>query len=109
VLRLREGEDEKPAPFLRLVAPTAELLPLKAFKSDGTAKLSDILRAIYYAVQQSNANVINMSFDMKTSSTELKNALDYATQLGLTCWGTSFSAPPQTGGSSLDPTHLTAS
>lgn len=71
--------------IVHLVAPTAQLLPLKAFKSDGTAQLSDILRAIYYAVQQGNANVINMSFDMKSSSTELKNALDYANQLGLTC------------------------
>jgi hypothetical protein len=71
--------------IIHLAAPTAELLPLKAFKSDGTANLSDILRAIYYAVQQGNANVINMSFATKTSSTELKNALDYANQLGLTC------------------------
>jgi hypothetical protein len=71
--------------IIHLVAPTAQLLPLKTFKSDGTANLSDILRAIYYAVQQGNANVINMSFDTKTSSTELKNALDYANQLGLTC------------------------
>ena len=71
--------------IIHLVAPTAQLLPLKAFKSDGSANLSDILRAIYYAVQQGNANVINMSFDTKTSSTELKNALDYANQLGLTC------------------------
>ena len=68
---------------IHLVAPTAQLLPLKAFKSDGTANLSDILRAIYWAVQLGNANVINMSFDTKTSSTELKNALDYTNQLGL--------------------------
>jgi hypothetical protein len=71
--------------IIHLVAPTAELLPLKAFKSNGTANLSDILRAIYYAVQQGNANVINMSFDTTTASAELKNALDYANQLGLTC------------------------
>lgn len=71
--------------IIHLVAPTAELLPLKTFNSNGQANLSDILRAIYYAVQQGNANVINMSFDTKTSSTELKNALDYANQLGLTC------------------------
>ncbi|HEX4542625.1 MAG TPA: hypothetical protein VH114_05615, partial [Candidatus Acidoferrum sp.] len=32
--------------IIHLVAPTAKLLPLKAFKSDGTANLSDILRAI---------------------------------------------------------------
>lgn len=70
---------------IHLVAPTAQLLPLKAFKSDGTGLLSDILRAIYYAVQQGSANMINMSFDTKTASAELKNALDYANQLGLTC------------------------
>src|SRR5229473_341029 len=68
--------------IIHLVAPTAQLMPLKAFHSDGTASLSDILRAIYYGVQN-NANVINMSFDTKTASTELKNALDYANQLGL--------------------------
>ena len=60
---------------IHLVAPTAQLLPLKAFHSDGTALLSDILRAIYYGVQNS-ANVINMSFDTKTSSAELQKALD---------------------------------
>jgi|GEM_PF-532840 len=70
--------------IVHLVAPTAQLLPLKAFNSNGTANLSDILRAIYYAVQQGNANVINMSFDTKTASTELQNALGYANQLGVT-------------------------
>jgi len=64
---------------IHLVAPTAQLLPLKAFRSDGTGFLSDILRAVYYAVQN-NANVINMSFDTNTSSRELENALDYAKQ-----------------------------
>src|SRR5882762_7373533 len=69
---------------IHLVAPTAKLLPLKAFHSDGTGNLSDILRAIYYAVQN-NANVINMSFDFKTASTELQNALDYAKRLNVIC------------------------
>lgn len=69
---------------IHLVAPTAKLLPLKAFRADGTGNLSDILRAIYYAVQN-NANVINMSFDFKTASTELQNALNYANQLNVIC------------------------
>jgi hypothetical protein len=69
---------------VHLVAPTAKLLPLKAFHADGTGNLSDILRAIYYAVQN-NANVINMSFDFKTASTELQSALDYANQLNVIC------------------------
>ena len=70
--------------IIHLVAPTAQLMPLKAFHSDGTASLSDILRAIYYGVQN-NANVINMSFDMKTSSVELQKALDYANQQNVIC------------------------
>src|SRR6266478_5001729 len=70
--------------IIHLVAPTAMLMPLKAFHSDGTASLSDILRAIYYGVQN-NANVINMSFDTKTSSAELQKALDYANQQGIIC------------------------
>ena len=69
---------------IHLVAPKARLLPLKAFHSDGTGFLSDILRAIYYAVQN-DANVINMSFDTTTNSTELKNALDFANQLNVIC------------------------
>jgi hypothetical protein len=69
---------------IHLVAPKAQLLPLKAFHADGTGLLSDILRAIYYAVQN-NANIINMSFDFKTPSTELKSALDYANQLNVVC------------------------
>lgn len=64
---------------IHLVAPKASLLPLKAFHSDGTGYLSDILRAIYYAVQN-GANVINMSFDFTASSAELTSALNYANQ-----------------------------
>src|SRR6266403_668175 len=70
--------------IIHLVAPTAQLMPLKAFHSDGTASLSDILRAIYYGVQN-HANVINMSFDTKTISVELQKALDYANQQGVIC------------------------
>ena len=69
---------------VHLVAPKAQLLPLKAFHSDGTGYLSDILRAIYYAVENS-ANVINMSFDTTTNSKELKRALDYANHLNVIC------------------------
>jgi hypothetical protein len=70
--------------IIHLVAPTSQLMPLKAFHSDGTASLSDILRAIYYGVQN-GANVINMSFDTKTNSAELMKALDYANQQGVIC------------------------
>src|SRR5882724_2008536 len=69
---------------IHLVAPKAQLLPLKAFHADGKGFLSDILSAIYYAAQN-NAAVINMSFDTKTNSLELSNALGYANQQNLVC------------------------
>ncbi len=63
--------------MVHLVAPTARLLPLKAFGSDGSGNLSNILAAIYYAVQN-HASVINMSFELSSSSTELATAINYA-------------------------------
>jgi hypothetical protein len=71
---------------IHLVAPQAKLLPLKAFRSDGTGYLSDILRAIYYAVQN-NSKIVNMSFEFKVNSPdpELQTAINYANQLGVVC------------------------
>jgi subtilisin family serine protease len=84
---------------IHLVAPTAQLMPLKTFKSDGTGFLSDILRAVYYAVQN-NAQVINMSFDTQTYSQELRKALNYANRNNVICVASAGneaqSAPPLT-------------
>ena len=70
--------------IIHLVAPTANLLPLKAFSANGSGSLSNILAAIYYAVQN-NANVVNMSFDLTTSSTELRTAINYANNHNVIC------------------------
>ena len=69
---------------IHLVAPQAQLLPLKAFSSDGTGYLSNILNAVYYGVQ-GGANIINMSFDMTSNSLEFSKAMDYANQNGVIC------------------------
>jgi len=69
---------------IHLVAPRAKLLPLKAFDSSGSGFLSDILRAVYFGVQN-GANVINMSFDFKTNSAEFTKALNYANQNNVIC------------------------
>src|SRR6266481_8022888 len=71
--------------IIHLVAPQAQLLPLKAFSSDGTGYLSNILHAVYYGVQQGGANIINMSFDMISNSLEFSKAMDYANQNGVIC------------------------
>jgi subtilisin family serine protease len=70
--------------IVHLVAPTAQIMPLKAFHADGTGNLSDVLKAIYYA-RQHNANVINMSFDFRASSQEITRAINDATSHGLIC------------------------
>lgn len=65
-------------------APNAKVMPIRAFNADGSANLSDIVAAIYYAVDH-GAKVINMSFDVSTSSDVLSNAIDYANAHGVVC------------------------
>ncbi len=69
---------------IHLVAPTAQIMPLKSFHADGAGYLSDILRAVYYAVQN-HANIINMSFDFTSSSQEMATAMGYANQSNVIC------------------------
>jgi subtilisin family serine protease len=63
---------------IHLVAPQARIMPLKAFRADGTGSLSDVIRAVYYGTQN-GARILNMSFSTPTNSKELKRALDIAT------------------------------
>src|SRR5437870_5245376 len=72
------------AGIIHLVAPTARIMPLKAFEADRTASLFEILRAIYYAVEH-GAKVINMSFSTEQRSAELKRAIKYAARRGVIC------------------------
>src|SRR5262249_19093933 len=45
------GHGTMTAGIVHMVAPTAKIMPLKAFSSDGTGYVSNIIRATYYAVQ----------------------------------------------------------
>jgi hypothetical protein len=76
------GHGTMVAGVVHLVAPTAQIMPLKAFRANGQGYTSDILRAIYFAVHQ-GAKVLNMSFSRSTSSPELQRALDNAVGNGL--------------------------
>lgn len=68
--------------IVHLVAPTAQIMPLKAFQSDGTGYLSDILRAVYWGTQH-GVNVFSMSFDFTTYSPEMAQAMNYAANAGV--------------------------
>src|SRR5262249_46573712 len=76
------GHGTMTAGLIHLVAPKARILPLKAFSANGTANLSNIIAALYYA-QQHGANIINMSFDLSTPSPALTNAIKYVNQHGV--------------------------
>jgi hypothetical protein len=78
------GHGTMVAGIIHLVAPTAKILPLKAFRADGTGYTSDILRAIYTAIAL-HANVLNMSFNLAAYSPEVANAINVASLGGMIC------------------------
>jgi subtilisin family serine protease len=76
------GHGTMVAGLIHLVAPTAKLMPVKVFSSDGTSSLSLIISGIYYAVDH-GAKVINMSFSFSGTSQELTTAVNYANSQGV--------------------------
>ena len=78
------GHGTMVAGLVHLVAPGAKIMPLKAFNADGTSRIFDIVRAIYYAVDH-GARVINMSFSTLTWSPEVTHAINVATAQGVIC------------------------
>jgi hypothetical protein len=76
------GHGTMTAGIVHLVAPQAKIMPLKAFSANGTGYDSDILRAIYYAVNH-GAKVMNMSFDFSSYSPELARAIRYSNSKGV--------------------------
>jgi subtilisin family serine protease len=76
------GHGTMVAGLVHLVAPSARILPLKAFRADGSSSLSNIIRAVYYAVDH-GANVVSMSFNLTAPSAELANAIGYGVSKGV--------------------------
>jgi subtilisin family serine protease len=72
------GHGTMTAGLVHLVAPAAKILPLKAFRGDGSSDLNGLVRAIYYG-----ANVISMSFEIPQSSPVLRSAVSYAQGKGI--------------------------
>lgn len=64
------------------VAPKVSLYAVKAFNKDGTAKLSDIIRAIDWCIEN-NIDIINMSFGFNEPSPTFREAIIRAQQAGI--------------------------
>lgn len=71
------GHGTMTAGLAHLVAPKAKIMPLKAFRVDGTSDIFSIIQAIYYAADH-GANVISMSFEVGQPSNALMAAIKYA-------------------------------
>jgi subtilisin family serine protease len=78
------GHGTMVAGLIHLVAPNVKILPLRAFNSDGSGSLADVLAAIDYAIQR-KVGVINMSFSAPMPSDLLDAAIDRATKNGIIC------------------------
>jgi subtilisin family serine protease len=78
------GHGTMVASLISAAAPNAQIMPIRAFQADGSANLSDVVAAIYYAVNN-GAKVINMSFDLDTADDTLADAIEAATAKGVIC------------------------
>jgi hypothetical protein len=76
------GHGTMMAGLVHLVAPHAQIIPLKAFDASGSASVWNIVRAVYDAVDM-GADVINMSFSASSQSSVLEQALDFASARGV--------------------------
>lgn len=63
--------------LIHAIAPTASILPLKAFGASGVGTSFSIAKAIVYAANQ-GASVINMSFNLDSYSALIGQAVSYA-------------------------------
>ena len=61
------------------------VVPVRALDSDATGKLSDIVAALYWAVDEGNADIVNMSFGMRRSTrpAALEAAVRHAAEQGV--------------------------
>jgi hypothetical protein len=89
------GHGTMVAGLVRLAAPAAMIMPLRAFDEMGRGDLAHIIRAIYWAVDN-GANVINMSFSTTAYSAELLQAINYAEEQGVVCVSSAGNAGDQT-------------
>lgn len=78
------GHGTMVASLISATAPNAKIMPIRAFNADGSSNLSDVVAAIYYAVNN-GAKVINMSFDLTDNDPALEDAVEAATAAGVIC------------------------
>lgn len=75
------GHGTHVAGIIRLVAPEAQILPIRVVDSNGRAELFDVIQGIAFAVDY-GVDVINLSFSLSESSPLLRSWIDEAQSRG---------------------------
>jgi subtilisin family serine protease len=70
------------AGLIALIAPSAKIMPVRAFSPDGVSDAFSVAQGIKYAVDH-GAQVINLSFGSTEDSPVLHDAITYAHQRGV--------------------------
>lgn len=78
---LSYGHGTHVAGIIRLVAPEAQILPIRVVDSSGRAELFDVIQGIAFAVDH-GVDVINLSFSLSESSPLLRLWIDKAQSRG---------------------------
>ena len=78
------GHGTMVAGIIRIMAPAAQIMPIRAFDGDGVSDIGRIVQAINWAVDN-GADVINLSFSASGYSKELSRALSRAKRKGVVC------------------------
>lgn len=70
------------AGIVRQIAPRATILPIRALDADGSGDVLNVVRAVYYAVQE-DADIINLSLGSPVESPALSEAIRFADSEGV--------------------------
>ncbi|MBM7624929.1 S8 family peptidase [Sporohalobacter salinus] len=65
------------------VAPNIELYSIKAFNKDGSAKMSSLIEALQWAIEN-NIQILNMSFGVDKENETLREAISKTYEAGIT-------------------------
>src|SRR5439155_8613732 len=68
--------------LIHLAAPSARIIPLKAFNAGGSSTEWNLVRAIYDAVNM-GADIISMSFSSSKNSKVMEDAIEFAASRGV--------------------------
>lgn len=76
------GHGTMVAGAIRMVAPGARIMPIRAFTQSGVGRLFDVIRSIHFA-EDRGARIVNLSLNTYTHSPELERTVNEVSDRGI--------------------------